>query len=224
MNCFPGLFSVSDGTYLVFGMALLISFHVCAYSWMLVCLICLPGLCSIPVLAWFGAHCPALLPHSVEDSSVLHDAEQLVGGGHVVRDRPLAIPEKGVWRPDLADHQVVEPQDLDGALKFQPLVYPCLTKEHVHGVFLDVGLEYGLRIYLLLLQPALLLVLLLLMLLLSPLPPERMADGFVSHGFIGTCWIEYWQCDEIFFSSQFWTIPLVLSVLMKSKNLFFFFF
>lgn len=53
------------------------------------------------------------LPHGVEDGSVLHDAEQLVGGGHVVRNRPLAIAEKGVWRPDLADHQVVEPQDLD---------------------------------------------------------------------------------------------------------------
>lgn len=139
MNRYPGLFSVSDGTYLVFGMAPLISFHVCAYSWMLVCLICFPGLCSIPVLAGFGAHCPALLPHGVEDSSVLHDAKQLVGGGHVVRDRPLAIPEKGVRRPDLADHQVVEPQDLNGALKFQPLINPCLTKEHIHGVFLDGG-------------------------------------------------------------------------------------
>lgn len=56
--------------------------------------------------SWLGLeltvqHC---LPHGVEDSSVLHDAEQLVGGGHVVRDRPLAIPEKGVGRPDLADH------------------------------------------------------------------------------------------------------------------------
>lgn len=103
----------------------------------LFCLICLPGLRSIPVLAWLGAHRPALLPHGVEDSSVLHDAEQLVGGGHVVRDRPLAIPEKGVRRPDLADHQVVEPQDLDRALEFQPLVNPGLAEEDVHGVFLD---------------------------------------------------------------------------------------
>lgn len=91
--------------------------------------------------SWLGLeltvqHC---LPHGVEDSSVLHDAEQLVGGGHVVRDRPLAIPEKGVRRPDLADHQVVEPQDLNGALEFQPFVNPCLTKEHVHGVFLGGG-------------------------------------------------------------------------------------
>lgn len=81
--------------------------------------------------------CPALLPHGVEDSSVLHDAKQLVGGGHVVRDRPLAIAEKSVWRPDLADHQVVEPQDLYGAFKFQAFVNPCLTEEHVHGVFLE---------------------------------------------------------------------------------------
>lgn len=34
------------------------------------------------------------------------------------------------------------------------------------------------------------------------LPPEIMADGFVSHGFEGTCWIEYWQCDELFSLSQ----------------------
>lgn len=95
-----------------------VSFHVCAYSWMPVHLICYPGLCSIPVLARFESHCPALLPHGVEDSSVLHDAEQLVGGSHVVRDRPLAIAEKCVRCPDLADHQVVEPQDLNGALKF----------------------------------------------------------------------------------------------------------
>lgn len=87
----------------------------------------------------FGAHSPALLPHGVEDSSVLHDAEQLVGGGHVVRDRPLAIPEKRVRCPDLADHQVVEPQDLDRPFEFQPFVNPRLAKEHVHGVFLVEG-------------------------------------------------------------------------------------
>lgn len=79
----------------------------------------------------------ALLPHGVEDGSVLHDAEQLVGGGHVVRDRPLAVAEKRVWRPDLADHEVVESKDLDGALEFQALVDPRLPEEHVHGVFLE---------------------------------------------------------------------------------------
>lgn len=62
--------------------------------------------------------CPELLPHGVEDCSVLHDAEQLVGSGHVVRDGPLAVSEKSVRRPDLADHQVVEPQYLDGTFEF----------------------------------------------------------------------------------------------------------
>lgn len=36
------------------------SFHVCAYSWMPVCLICFPGLYSILVLAGLGACCPTL--------------------------------------------------------------------------------------------------------------------------------------------------------------------
>lgn len=83
------------------------------------------------------------LPHGVEDGSVLHDAEQLVGRGHVVRDGPLAIAEEGVRCPDLADHQVVEPQDLDGALKLEPLVDPGLAKEHIHGVLLAREPERG---------------------------------------------------------------------------------
>lgn len=85
----------------------------------------------------FGRCLPAPLPHGVEDGSVLHDAEQLVRRGHVVRDGPLAVPEEGVGRPDIADHHVVEPQDLDGAIEFQAFVDPRLTEEHVHGVFLD---------------------------------------------------------------------------------------
>ena len=81
--------------------------------------------------------CDSVVPHSVEDSSVLHDAEQLVGSGHVVRDGPLAIPEECVWCPDLADHEVVETQNLDGALEFQPLVNPRLTEKYIHGVLLQ---------------------------------------------------------------------------------------
>lgn len=83
------------------------------------------------------------LPHGVEDGSVLHDAEQLVGRGHVVRDGPLPVAEEGVRRPDLADHQVVEPQDLDGALELEPLVDPGLAEEHVHGVLLARVQERG---------------------------------------------------------------------------------
>lgn len=57
------------------------------------------------------------LPHGVEDGSILHNTEQLVGRGHVVRYGPLPVAEEGVRGPDLADHQVVEPQDLNGALE-----------------------------------------------------------------------------------------------------------
>lgn len=77
------------------------------------------------------------VPHGVEDSSVLHDAEQLVGSGHVVGDGPLAIPEECVRRPDFTDHEVVEPQDLDGTVEFEPLVDPCLSKKHIHCVLLN---------------------------------------------------------------------------------------
>ena len=56
-----------------------------------------------------------------------------------MRDGPLAIPEECVWRPDLADHEVVEPQNLDGALEYQPLVNPRLTEKYVHGVLLQHG-------------------------------------------------------------------------------------
>lgn len=75
---------------------------------------CLVVPLAFQVCALFGTR----LPHGVEDSSVLHDAEQLVGGGHVVRYRPLAISEKGVGRPNFADHQVVQPQDLNWTLEF----------------------------------------------------------------------------------------------------------
>lgn len=44
------------------------------------------------------------LPHGVQNSSVLHDAEQLVGSGHVVRNRTFAISEESVRCPDIADH------------------------------------------------------------------------------------------------------------------------
>lgn len=76
------------------------------------------------------------VPHGVEDSSVLHDAEQLVGSGHVVGDGPLAIPEECVRRPDFTDHEVVEPQDLDWTVEFESLVDPCLSEKYIHCVFL----------------------------------------------------------------------------------------
>lgn len=105
-----------------------------------------PGLCaSILVLACRPAGCgwsqkraepTVCLPHGVEDGSILHNAEQLVGRGHVVRYGPFPVAEEGVRCPDLADHQVVEPQDLNGALELKSLVDPGLAEEHVHSVLL----------------------------------------------------------------------------------------
>ena len=57
------------------------------------------------------------LPHGVQQRAFFFDSEQLVGHGHVVGHRLLAIVEEGVWRPDLAGHQVVEPQYGHGALE-----------------------------------------------------------------------------------------------------------
>lgn len=48
----------------------------------------------------------------------------------------LGVSEESVWRPDLVYHAVVQPQDFSGAFKFQPLIDPHLTEEHVHGVLL----------------------------------------------------------------------------------------
>lgn len=56
------------------------------------------------------------LPHGVQNGAILHDAEELVGGRHVVSDRLLAVPEEGVWCPHFGHHQVVQPQNLNGAL------------------------------------------------------------------------------------------------------------
>lgn len=79
------------------------------------------------------------VPHGVQDGAVLHDAEQLVGGRHVVGHRLLAVPEEGVWCPHFGHHQVVQPQNLYRALVHQPAVHPRLSKEHVHGVLLRQG-------------------------------------------------------------------------------------
>lgn len=142
LKCCPGLLSISDGRNLVFWNGILVPFmsvHIlgCLFVWFAF------QVCTLfwSWLVWERA-VQLCLPHGVEDGSVLHDAEQLVGGGHVVRNRPLAIPEKGVRSPDLADHQVVEPQDLDGTFELQTLVNPRLAEEHVHGVLLRRSLEW----------------------------------------------------------------------------------
>ncbi len=55
-------------------------------------------------LTWRANVLARRLPHGVQNSSVLHDAEQLVGSGHVVRNRTFAISEESVRCPDLVDH------------------------------------------------------------------------------------------------------------------------
>lgn len=48
----------------------------------------------------------------------------------------LGVSEESVWRPDFVYHEVIQPQDFNGALEFQPLINPHLAEEHVHGVLL----------------------------------------------------------------------------------------
>lgn len=109
------------------------------FPFFLVCVLLLwSWLASRASWGW-SQNSPALtvcLPHGVEDGTILHNAEQLVGRCHVVRNGPLPIAEKSVRCPDLADHQVVEPQDLNGALELKSLVDPGLTEEHIHSVLL----------------------------------------------------------------------------------------
>lgn len=76
------------------------------------------------------------LPHGVEDRPILHNAEEFVGSGHVVGNGLFGIPEESVRRPNLVHHFVVQAQNFSGTIKFEPLVNPHLTEEHVHGVFL----------------------------------------------------------------------------------------
>lgn len=75
-------------------------------------------------------------PHGVQQGAIVHQAQQLVGGCHVVGNRFLPVVEKSVRSPDLAGQQVVQGKDLHGAIKFQPLVSPGLPEEDVDGVFL----------------------------------------------------------------------------------------
>lgn len=93
---------------------------------------------SDPDMVCVTMECPTV-PHGVEDGAILHDAEKLVGGRHVVSHRSLPVPEEGVRRPHFGDHQVVQPQNLYGSLIHQPPVHPLLPKEHVHCVLLETG-------------------------------------------------------------------------------------
>lgn len=85
-------------------------------------------------------------PHGIEQGSILHDPQQLVGHGHIVGHRLLAVVEEGVWGPDLTGHQVVKRQDVHRSMELQPFILPALTEENVHSVFLDRRKRGGVEI------------------------------------------------------------------------------
>lgn len=76
------------------------------------------------------------LPHSVQQSAIIFDPQQLIRHGHVVSHRLFPIVEEGVRSPDFTGHQVVEGQNIHRTVKFQPLILPALPEENVYGVFL----------------------------------------------------------------------------------------
>lgn len=82
------------------------------------------------------------LPHGVKQRAIILQPQQLVGRGHVVSNRFLAVKEEGIGSPDIAGQQVVQRQHLHGTFEAQTLVLPALTEEHVNGVFLN-GTEQG---------------------------------------------------------------------------------
>lgn len=47
---------------------------------------------------------PSPLPHGVQQGAILGDPQELVGHGHVVCHRLLAIVKEGIWSPDLTCH------------------------------------------------------------------------------------------------------------------------
>lgn len=77
-----------------------------------------------------------VLPHCVEQSAVILEAQKFVRCRHVVSNRLLAIVEKSVWRPDFAGEQVVERETLHRSFESKPFVLPALSEKHIYGVFL----------------------------------------------------------------------------------------
>lgn len=75
-------------------------------------------------------------PHGVQEGAIVHQAQQLVGGGHVVGNRFLPVVEKSVRSPDLTGQQVVQGKDFHGTIKLQPFISPGLPEKDINGVFL----------------------------------------------------------------------------------------
>lgn len=81
-------------------------------------------------------HQPWLLPHGIQQSAIILQAQKFVWGCHVVSNRLLAIVEKSVWGPDLAGKQVVKREALHRSFETQPFILPALSEKNINGVFL----------------------------------------------------------------------------------------
>lgn len=77
-----------------------------------------------------------LLPHCIQQSAIILQAQKFVWGCHVVSNRLLAIVKKSVWGPDLASKQVVKREALHRSFESQPFIFPTLSEKNVNGVFL----------------------------------------------------------------------------------------
>lgn len=76
------------------------------------------------------------IPHSVEQGTIFHNPQQLVGHGHVVSYRFLAIVEESVRGPDFTGHQVVEREDVHWSMELESLILPTLSEKDIHSVLL----------------------------------------------------------------------------------------
>lgn len=77
-----------------------------------------------------------LLPHGIEQSAVILQAQKFVWCCHVVSNRLLAIVEKSVWGPNLAGEQIVKRETLHRSFESQPFILPALSEKNINGVFL----------------------------------------------------------------------------------------
>lgn len=86
---------------------------------------------------------PWLLPHGIQQSAIILQAQKFVWGCHVVSNRLLAIVEKSVGGPNFAGEQVVKRKALHRSFESQPFIFPALAEKNVNGVFLAQRNTWG---------------------------------------------------------------------------------
>lgn len=84
---------------------------------------------------WVGI--TTLLPHCIEEGTIVYQSEQFVGCGHIMSHWFLAIMEEGVRSPYLTSQKIVQWKDLHGSIKFQSFIMPCLSKKYINSIFLE---------------------------------------------------------------------------------------